>query len=184
MKKALLIFLSTVVFYSCKTSIPLKVKTDKGSIIGYSENDIHIYKGVPFAAPPIDNLRWKAPEEHQPWEGVLNTKEFSASPMQRLPEPFMMWTQEFIAPPEPLSEDCLYLNIWAKNTKEKKPVFVWIYGGGFNSGSAACAIYDGKEYAKEDVVFVSINYRVNIFGFFAHPELSAENKEGISGNYG
>lgn len=142
------------------------------------------YKGVPFAAAPIGNLRWKAPKEHEPWEGVLVTKEFSASPMQRLPEPFMMWTKEFIAPPEPLNEDCLYLNIWAKKTKEKKPVFVWIYGGGFNSGSAACAIYDGKEYAKEDVVFVSINYRVNIFGYFAHPELSAENKEGISGNYG
>ncbi|MCL4139731.1 UNVERIFIED_CONTAM: hypothetical protein GTU68_060697, partial [Idotea baltica] len=80
-----------------------------------------------------------------------------------------MWSAEFISPPEPLSEDCLYLNIWSKNTKEKKPVFVWIYGGGFNSGSAACAIYDGEEYAKQNVVFVSINYRVNLFGYLAHP---------------
>ncbi len=184
MKKILFLLVSTFIFLSCKSVNPLIVATDKGTIEGYQENEILIYKGVPFAAPPVDDLRWKAPEVHQPWEGILPTKNFSASPMQRRPEPFMMWTEEFIAPPEPLSEDCLYLNIWTKDSEEKKPVFVWVYGGGFNSGSSACAIYDGVSYAKEDVVFVSINYRVNIFGYFAHPELSAENSQGISGNYG
>jgi para-nitrobenzyl esterase len=184
MKNILFIFLSVLAVFSCKSLNPLVIRTDKGVIEGYQENEILIFKGVPFAAPPVEDLRWKAPLEHDSWAGILPTKTFSASPMQRTPEPFMMWTKEFIAPQEPLSEDCLYLNIWTKNTKEKKPVFVWIYGGGFNSGSSACAIYDGKEYAKEDVVFVSINYRVNIFGYFAHPTLSDENDLGVSGNYG
>ncbi|MFT5884970.1 MAG: para-nitrobenzyl esterase [Arcticibacterium sp.] len=184
MKNILFLFLSAFAFLSCKSFNPLIVNTDKGAIEGYQENGILIFKGVPFAAPPIDDLRWKAPKEHEEWEGVLAAKKFSASPMQRTPQPFMMWTEEFIAPPEPLNEDCLYLNVWTKNSKKKKPVFVWIYGGGFNSGSSACVIYDGEEYAREDVVFVSINYRVNIFGYFAHPALSAENDLGISGNYG
>jgi para-nitrobenzyl esterase len=181
MKKVILIFLLLPLFVFAQ---PPVVSTDKGKLEGYQKGDLSIFKGVPFAAPPVGNLRWKAPQESEPWEGVLATKTFSASPMQRHPEPFRMWSAEFIAPPEPLSEDCLYLNIWTKNSKEKKPVFVWIYGGGFNSGSAACDIYDGEAYANQDVVFVSINYRVNIFGFFAHPELSAENVVGVSGNYG
>ena len=101
------------------------------------------------------------------------------------PVPFFCWTAEFIAPPAPLSEDCLYLNVWtaASSPGEKRPVFVWIYGGGFSSGSAACAIYDGKKYAKKGVVFVSINYRVGALGFMASAELSKEGN-GVSGNYG
>lgn len=168
----------------CKSTPSNIVKTDKGTVEGFKKGDIDIFKGIPFAAPPVGDLRWKAPKEHEPWDGVLQTTAFSASPIQSEPKPFRMWSEEFISPPEPLSEDCLYLNIWSKQSKEKKPVFVWIYGGGFNSGSAACAIYDGEEYAKQDVVFVSINYRVNMFGYLAHPELSSENDEGISGNYG
>jgi para-nitrobenzyl esterase len=96
----------------------------------------------------------------------------------------MMWTEEFIAPPEPLSEDCLYLNIWTPAASKKLPVFVWIYGGGFTSGSSACAVYDGEEFAKKGVVFVSINYRVGVFGFLSHPELSKESANHVSGNYG
>jgi para-nitrobenzyl esterase len=181
MKKIILIFLllPTIIF----AQSPI-VSTDKGKVAGYEKGQISIYKGIPFATPPVNGLRWKAPIEHEPWQGVLEMKTFSANPMQREPKPFMMWSAEFISPPEPLSEDCLYLNIWSKNTKEKKPVFVWVYGGGFNSGSAACAIYDGEAYANQDVVFVSINYRVNIFGFYANPDLSAENTAGVSGNYG
>jgi len=96
-----------------------------------------------------------------------------------------MWTEEFIAPPEPLSEDCLYLNVWtpAKSSKEKLPVLVWIYGGGFVSGSSACAVYDGEAMAKEGIVFVSINYRVGVFGFFSHPDLTKESGKNASGNY-
>jgi para-nitrobenzyl esterase len=97
-----------------------------------------------------------------------------------------MWTEEFITPSENLSEDCLYLNVWtpAKSAKDKLPVFVWIYGGGFSSGSAACTVYDGEEMSKKGIIFVSINYRVGVLGFMAHPGLSSESANKVSGNYG
>lgn len=162
-----------------------RTKTRFGVVEGTTENGIAIYKGIPFASPPVGELRWKAPVDPKPWKGVRECKAFAASPIQSKPVPFMCWTEEFIAPPEPLSEDCLYLNVWsgAKTPNEKRPVFVWIYGGGFNSGSAACDIYDGKEYAKKGVVFVSINYRVGALGFLVHTALNQEGT-GTSGNYG
>ncbi len=161
------------------------VQTKYGKVEGLKEENINIYKGIPFAAPPVGNLRWKAPQEIASWKDIKKCVAFSASPVQPTPVPFQCWSKEFIAPPEPLSEDCLYLNVWtgASSAKEKRPVFVWIYGGGFSSGSAACDIYDGKEYAKKGIVFVSINYRVGAIGFMAHPELTKEGK-GTSGNYG
>ena len=162
------------------------VQTENGAVAGYNKDDISIFKGIPFAAPPTGNLRWKAPQPVKNWAGVLKCDSFSASPMQRKPVPFMMWTEEFITPPGNLSEDCLYLNIWtpAKSAKEKLPVFVWIYGGGFSSGSAACAVYDGEDFSKKGVVFVSFNYRVGVLGFLAHPGLSSETENKVSGNYG
>lgn len=167
------------------------VKTENGAIEGTENQGIMIFKGIPFAAPPVGELRWKAPQPVQNWAGVKKCTEFSASPIQNEPKPFMCWSEEFIAKPEPLSEDCLYLNIWAEKKEYEKnakylrtPVFVWIYGGGLSSGSANCAIYDGEEMAKKGVVFVSINYRVGIMGFMAHPELSKESGYNASGNYG
>ncbi|WP_428662241.1 carboxylesterase/lipase family protein [Runella sp.] len=161
------------------------VKTENGSVSGRKSAEIYSFKGIPFAAPPVGDLRWKAPQPVKNWTGVRKCEAFSASPIQSKPVPFSCWTEEFIAPPEPLSEDCLYLNVWtgAKVPYENRPVFVWIYGGGFSSGSAACAIYDGEEMAKKGVVFVSINYRVGALGFMAHPELSKE-QNNASGNYG
>ncbi len=161
------------------------VKTINGLVAGTIHEEINIFKGIPFAAPPTGSLRWKAPQPAADWKEVKQCTTFSASPYQPKPVPFLCWSEEFIAPPEPLSEDCLYLNVWtgAKNKNEKRPVFVWIYGGGFSSGSAACAIYDGEEMAKKGIVFVSINYRVGPFGFMAHPELSKE-QNNASGNYG
>jgi para-nitrobenzyl esterase len=160
--------------------------TENGSVSGYKSGDISIYKGIPFAAPPVGDLRWKAPQPVKNWAGVLKCEKFSASPMQRNPVPFMMWTEEFITPPGNLSEDCLYLNIWspAKTPKDKLPVFVWIYGGGFSSGSAACTVYDGEEMSKKGIIFVSINYRVGVLGFLVHPELNNESENKVSGNYG
>lgn len=161
------------------------VKTLNGLVEGSNHEEINIFKGIPFAAPPVSALRWKAPQPAADWKGIRQCTTFSASPFQPEPVPFLCWSEEFIAPPKPLSEDCLYLNIWtgAKNKNEKRPVFVWIYGGGFNSGSAACAIYDGEEMAGKGIVFVSFNYRVGPFGFMAHPELSKE-QNNASGNYG
>ena len=164
------------------------VKTDAGLVSGTLSTDghIHIFKGIPFAAPPVGDLRWKAPQPVKAWSGVKKCISFGPSPMQSSPVPFSMWSQEFLIPKEPISEDCLYLNVWtgAQSSKEKRPVLVWIYGGGFTSGGSAVPIYDGEAMAKKGIVFVSINYRVGIFGFFAHPELTKESGYNASGNYG
>lgn len=165
-----------------------KVKIEGGFISGFvnTNGDVHIFKGIPFAAPPLGNLRWKEPQPVIPWKGVKPCITFGASPMQGSPVPFGPWSSEFLIPMEPVSEDCLYLNVWtgAASAKEKRPVIVWIYGGGFMSGGAGCAIYDGEAMAKKGIIFVSINYRVGIFGFFAHPELTKESPHHASGNYG
>lgn len=180
------VLITALLMFLGLTVVAQPVKVTGGMVQGVKQNGITVYKGIPFAAPPVGDLRWKAPQPVKPWKGVLKATKFSASPYQSKPIPFACWTEEFIAPPEPLSEDCLYLNIWtgAKSPKEKRPVLVWIYGGGFVSGSAACSVYDGMEMAKRGIVVVSINYRVGIFGFMAHPELSKESPNGVSGNYG
>ncbi|WP_040761579.1 carboxylesterase/lipase family protein [Spirosoma panaciterrae] len=164
------------------------VKVEGGQISGTlnKDGDVHIFRGIPFAAPPVGDLRWKAPQPVKPWSGVRQCNAFGASPMQGTPNPFGPWSAEFLIPKEPISEDCLYLNVWsgANSSSEKRPVLVWIYGGGFNSGGAGCAIYDGEATAKKGIIFVSANYRVGPFGFFAHPELTKESPHHASGNYG
>ncbi len=174
------------------------VKIEGGTVSGTlnAAGDIHIFRGIPFAAPPVGDLRWKAPQPVKSWSGVRKCDAFGPSPMQGTPNPFGPWSAEFLIPKEPISEDCLYLNVWtgrrfagAKSAAEKRPqdrlpVLVWIYGGGFGSGGAGCTIYDGEATAKKGVVFVSVNYRVGPFGFFAHPELTKESGKNASGNYG
>ncbi|MBS1600939.1 MAG: carboxylesterase family protein [Bacteroidetes bacterium] len=177
-------------FSSIKNTAPAldKIKVEGGDISGTvnSSGDVHIFKNIPFAAPPVGALRWKAPQPVIPWTGTKICDKFGASPMQASPAPFSMWTEEFLIPKEPISEDCLNLNVWtgASSAKEKRPVLVWIYGGGFSSGGSACPIYDGEAMAKKGIVFVSVNYRVGVFGFFAHPELTKESGVNASGNYG
>lgn len=165
-----------------------RVKVEGGYISGTVNNagDIHIFKGIPFAAPPVGELRWKAPQPVLPWNDVRKCDKFGPSPMQGKPAAFSMWSEEFLIPAEPISEDCLYLNVWtgAQSADERRPVLVWIYGGGFVSGGSAVPIYDGEAMAKKGIVFVSINYRVGIFGFLAHPQLTRESGHHASGNYG
>ncbi|GAB3714164.1 carboxylesterase family protein [Spirosoma flavus] len=184
---ALLLSLTLVAY----TPAPVKldvVRVEGGQISGTSNKagDVAIFRGIPFAAPPVGPLRWKAPQPVTSWSGVKKCDAFGASPMQGNPAPFGPWSAEYLIPKEPISEDCLYLNVWtgAKSASEKRPVLVWIYGGGFNSGGTGCAIYDGEATAQKGVVFVSINYRVGPFGFFSHPELTAESGHNASGNYG
>src|SRR6478735_1674901 len=164
------------------------IKTGAGLVCGItnSAGDVRIFKGIPVSAPPVGALRWNAPQPVQPWTGVKRCDTFSASPMQSPPAPFSMWSAEFLIQKEPISEDCLYLNVWtgAIAPNKKLPVLVWIYGGGFNSGGSNVPIYDGEAMAKKGIVFVSINYRVGIFGFFAHPDLTKESPYHASGNYG
>ncbi|HVO74671.1 MAG TPA: carboxylesterase family protein [Ignavibacteriaceae bacterium] len=153
---------------------PEPVKVEQGLLQGTSENGLSVYRGIPFAAPPVGELRWRAPQPPANWEGVRQAFNFAPGPIQG-------W-----APPAGKSEDCLYLNIWtpAKTANEKIPVLVWIYGGGFNGGSTSEFMYTGEKLAKKGVVLVSIAYRVGQLGFLAHPELSAENPNHVSGNYG
>lgn len=192
MRYILCILLSAFVFSSgCtqskKIAIAGEVKTRAGIVSGVLSEDgqVSIYKGVPFATPPLGPLRWKAPQPVKPWTGVLKADKFPPSPIQGKPAPFKMWTEEFITPAEPLSEDCLYLNIWtaSKSNEGKLPVLVWIHGGGFVSGSGACPVYDGEALAKEGIVYVSINYRLGVFGYLAHPDLTKESSYKSSGNY-
>ena len=158
---------------ACKSLEPGQVEVTGGIIQGTVMEDMYVYKGIPFAAPPVGENRWKAPQPVQPWEGVWDATKYGKGPVQASGQE----NDEF-------SEDCLYLNVWtpAKSPKDKLPVLVWIYGGGFSMGSSS--FNDGAELARKGVVLVSMNYRVGQMGFFAHPELSAENPHGVSGNYG
>jgi len=186
----ILFFLIGVGFvrYSVNTDPFDTIKVNGGMISGImnATGDVHEFKGIPFAAPPVGKLRWKEPRPVISWKGVKVCDRFGPSPMQNDPVPFSMWSTEWLIPKEPISEDCLYLNVWtgATDPKEKRPVLVWLYGGGFVSGGSAVPIYDGEAIAKKGVIVVSCNYRVGIFGFFAHPELTAESPHNTSGNYG
>ena len=149
-------------------SLSNTVHINSGSISGVknSSGDVTAFKGIPFAAPPLGDLRWKAPQPVQAWQDVKKCDTYGPSPMQAKPVPFMVYTSEFLIPAEPISEDCLYLNVWTgTKTVTKKPVLVWIYGGGFSSGGTAVPIYDGEAMAKKGIIFVSVNYRVGVFGF-------------------
>ncbi|HEY9123884.1 MAG TPA: carboxylesterase family protein [Bacteroidales bacterium] len=176
MKQINLLVAAFVLFgiVACKKQITGQVEVEGGIIQGIVTEDLTIFKGVPFAAPPVGDLRWKAPQPVVKWEGVKQTTEFAPAPMQGG------------NPVSGKSEDCLYLNIWtpAKSVDEKLPVLVWIYGGGFSFGSTSDPVHNGEHLARKGVVVVSIAYRVGQLGFLAHPELSAENPEKVSGNYG
>ena len=162
-----------------------KVKVAGGWISGAEAGGVHVFKGIPFAAPPVGALRWRPPQPAARWSGVRECTQFGPSPMQNKPVPFFMWVKEYLIPEQPISEDCLYLNVWtaARTAKERRPVLVYIYGGGFSSGGGNVPIYDGEAVAKKGVVYVTINYRVGIFGFFAYPALSRESGHEASGNY-
>lgn len=160
------------------------VRVEQGLLAGTNGTSasIHVYRGVPYAAPPVGDLRWKAPQPPASWKGVRKATEFSNACWQT---PYPPAAAIYQAKLPPLSEDCLYLNIWtpAKSSKDRLPVMFWIHGGGFTRGTANTSAYDGEVLAHKGVVVVTINYRLGIFGFFAHPGLSAESGHHASGNY-
>jgi para-nitrobenzyl esterase len=159
---------------------PLRV--DGGLIDGRElASGVTSWFGVPFAAPPLRELRWRAPQPVKPWDGVYHADRFAPMCLQ----PIRSRLMNHYFGNEAISEDCLYLNIWAPSapTTKKLPVIVWIYGGGFNVGSASMANYSGEGLAREGVVRVNLAYRVGPLGFLAHPDLTAEGL-GHSGNYG
>ncbi|HWE52738.1 MAG TPA: carboxylesterase/lipase family protein [Bryobacteraceae bacterium] len=168
-----IIFFAALAAGQVQSQGPVRIDTGRVSgALGGSSNTISVYKGIPFVAPPVGELRWKAPQPAKDWAGVFEATKFSPIPPQRQSA-------------DPQSEDSLYLNVWtpAKSAAERLPVMVWIYGGGFTYGSASTRIYDGVHLAEHGVVVVTFNYRLNVLAGFAHPLLSKESGHG-SGDYG
>ena len=149
------------------------VKVTGGAIAGSRDGGLNEYFGIPFAAPPLGDLRWRAPQPVVAWEGVRETRDFSPACAQTV-----TWI------PNPKSEDCLYLNVWAPEKAEKLPVIVWIHGGAMDGGAAAVPVQNGANLARRGAIVVSLNYRLGILGFYASPELSAESPDHVSGNQG
>ncbi|MEY4333468.1 MAG: hypothetical protein RLZZ196_2211 [Bacteroidota bacterium] len=181
MKKIYFIALQIVVsfFVQAQTNQNIQVKTTNGIVEGIKEaSGVASFKGIPFAAPPVGINRWKAPQPVQNWKGVLQTKQFGPRAMQAPIFGDMGFRSNG------LSEDCLYLNVWSPNTKGSLPVLVYFYGGGFVAGDGSEARYDGESMAQNGIVSLTVNYRLGIFGSFAHPELSNETSYKGSGNYG
>jgi len=153
--------------------------TTAGTLEGVVSGPVRVFKGIPYAAPPIGALRWKAPQPVAPWSGVRPAKEYGHDCMQ---EPFGGDAAPLGTPPD---EDCLVLNVWtpAARAAKPRPVMFWIYGGGFVNGGSSPEVYDGSKFAEAGVVLVSANYRLGRFGFFAHPALTKEAGGAPLGNY-
>jgi para-nitrobenzyl esterase len=159
---------------------PVPVSVAGGAVQGVVAGDVVHYWGIPFTAPPVGDLRWRAPQPAKPWSGTLTADHFGHDCMQNTR------TAPWPRREPPPAEDCLYLNIWAPATAmvgAKLPVMVWIYGGGFQIGSSATSLFDGTHFAERGVMLVSFNYRLNKFGFFAHPALTRESPDAPLGNY-
>ncbi|MGQ3045427.1 MAG: carboxylesterase/lipase family protein [Niveispirillum sp.] len=157
------------------------VRVDTGTLEGVAQDGVRTFKGIPFAAPPVGNLRWRAPAPTASWTGVRQAKSFG-NDCQQLP-----FAGDAAPLGGPLGEDCLYLNIWAPADAKpgvQYPVMFWIYGGGFVNGGTSPGIYDGSAFARSGVILVSANYRIGRLGFFAHPALTAEAADGPTGNFG
>lgn len=190
-KKISLILCALAVVAACSTKEAYNpVLTIEGGQIQGVAGDIegvYVYKGIPYAAPPIGDLRWKAPQPVQPWEGIKVCDQFGHPAFQGAHYPGGYTDEWGYGEEKAYSEDCLYLNVYTKNpgeTGKKLPVALWIFGGGLREGWGSEPEFEGSEWANKDVVLVTFNYRVGPFGFFAHPDLSAEDPEHATGNWG
>jgi para-nitrobenzyl esterase len=174
MKSGAIVLAIVAILALATTATAAPVRVDGGRVEGTVQDGIRTWLGIPYAAPPVGDLRWRAPQPVVPWSGVRQATAFSKACRQ---------TATWITFPE--SEDCLYLNVWAPPVaKHKKPlpVMVWIYGGGYYGGTAEQPLYNGVHIARHGVILVTLNYRLGVFGFFSHPELAAEGK--ADGNQG
>ena len=177
MKNCWIVLAAVLLLTPCFPEMKGAVKTENGLVSGAAgERDANItaFKGIPYAEPPVGNLRWTPPRPARNWKGVRKAENFGDSCAQSFPKAV------------PASEDCLYLNIWtpAKSAGDRLPVMFWIHGGGFFVGSPREDLYDGEEISKKGVVVVTVNYRLGVFGFLAHPDLTKESSHHSSGNYG
>ncbi len=177
---AAIAFLVLPTLASAQIAEPVRVKGGQLSGVAGSDPSVRVFKGIPFAAPPVGDLRWREPQPVKEWQGVRKADHFGARPMQPPIYGDMVWRSEGI------SEDCLYLNVWtpARSNTARLPVLVYFYGGGFVAGDSSEPRYDGESMAHRGIVAITVNYRLGIFGFFAHPELTQESPYHASGNYG
>ena len=183
MKTPFSLFCALLFFTSAfSQSITNQLKISNGTLEGTFNQATRVrsFKGIPYALPPVGDLRWKEPQPPANWDGVRKADHFSHMPMQKRVFADMIFRADT------MSEDCLYLNVWtpAKSANEKLPVLVYFYGGGFVGGDGSESRYDGESMAQKGIVTLTINYRLGIFGFFSHPELTAESAHHASGNYG
>jgi len=156
------------------------VKAPAGAVEGWTAGDLQVFKGIPYALPPVGKARWTPPRTMPVWTGVRKATEFGPACFQPKPQLSNLYAGD----PMPMSEDCLTLNIWAPTGARNAPVFFWIYGGALSGGASRDPLYDGARLASQGIVVVSINYRLGVLGWLAHPELSKESPRGLSGNYG
>ncbi len=157
------------------------VTIEGGKIAGVLDRGVHVFKGIPYAAPPVEGLRWKPPQPVIPWSGVRDASRFG----YECPQPQYPDGSIYIRPLQPQSEDCLSINVWtAAEPGDRLPVLVWIHGGALTYGSGISDVRDGVPLAQRNIVLVSLNYRLGPLGYLAHPALTAESPEGSSGNYG
>ena len=175
-------------FAGCKPANPvLEIEGGKIQGVETSVKGVYVYKGIPFAAPPVGDLRWKEPQPVIPWDGVKVADTFGPGAMQAKHDSSNPWTSEFYWEDPEFSEDCLYLNVYTKapgKPEKKLPVAMWIHGGAYTGGWGYEPEFDGKVWGEKGVVLVTINYRLGVFGFMTHPLLNEESPHGVSGNYG
>lgn len=189
LKTLLLGMAMTCLAWSCTEDNPV-LTVEGGKIQGLltETEGVYVYKGIPYAAPPVGDLRWKVPQPVVPWDGVRQCSEFSCAAVQPAHGQHGLYEKEFYFKGDPpFSEDCLYLNVWTPapgKTDAKLPVALWVHGGAYIAGWGFEEEMDGEAWAKRDVILVTINYRLGIFGCLAHPELTAEDPDNSSGVYG
>ncbi|MGI6577478.1 MAG: carboxylesterase/lipase family protein [Eubacteriales bacterium] len=164
------------------------VKTGSGLVKGIPAGNpsYTVFRGIPYAKPPVGPLRWQAPVDPEPWEGIRNCDTFPPTAIINEQEPGSFYQKEFFPCPMPMSEDCLYLNIWTPTTSPdaRLPVMMWIHGGGYMGGYSYEMEFDGEAFCRRDVILVTVTYRLGPLGFLAHPDLSKGSANGVSGNYG
>ena len=187
MKKVFYLLLFALGLYSCESNPVLTIEGGQVQGVKADIKGVYVYRGIPYAAPPIKGLRWKAPQPVVPWKGVKIADKFGHPGYQAVHYPGGYTTEWGYGDESPYSEDCLYLNVWTKvpgKTDKKLPVALWIHGGGYREGWGSEPEFDAQEWANKDVILVSINYRLGVFGFLTYPELSQESPDHVSGNYG
>jgi para-nitrobenzyl esterase len=187
LKASLPLIAAFMISSSALAAIDDPVRVEGGLISGVpgSTPEVRIFKGIPYAAPPVGALRWHAPQAVSAWKGVRQADAFSMTCTQKPHEPGSYYQIEYYREEAPTGEDCLYLNVWtaAASADERRPVMVWIHGGGFAQGSGSTPAQNGEGLAQKGVVTVTLNYRLGIFGLLAHPELTRESGHDASGNY-